>query len=69
MVMKQPTDSGISEISISLDRIRKKLLDLSRRNRLLNFRAGNRSLHIVDELPDEVFKRLVVAEKTMHFKC
>jgi very-short-patch-repair endonuclease len=67
MVTKPPTDSETSGITVSLDRIRKKLLDLSRRNRLLNYRAGSRSLPIVDELPDEVFRMLVTGEKTMYF--
>ena len=66
-VTKPPTDSGTSGITVSLDRIRKKLLDLSRRNRLLNYRAGSRSLPIVDELPDEVFRILVTGEKTIYF--
>lgn len=66
-VTKPPTDSGTSGITVSLDRIRKKLLDLSRRNRLLNYRAGSRSLPIVDELPDEVFRMLVTGEKTIYF--
>ncbi|MEK7712166.1 MAG: DUF4011 domain-containing protein, partial [Pseudomonadota bacterium] len=67
MATKPPTDSGTSGITVSLDRIRKKLLDLSRRNRLLNYRAGSRSLPIVDELPDEVFRMLITGEKTMYF--
>jgi very-short-patch-repair endonuclease len=41
-----------------LEELRKRLLDLTRRNKLLNFRHGKSSLRVVDELPDELFKRL-----------
>jgi len=59
-----PTDMPPSEessqlIREGLERLRKKLLDLGKRNRLLNFRHGKKSsLRVVDELPDELFKRL-----------
>lgn len=43
-----------------LKKIRKRLLDLTPRNRLLNFRHSKRSsLRVVNELPDELFKRLM----------
>ncbi len=67
MDRKPQPDSGASAITIALGRIRKKLLDLSRRNRLLNHRPGRRSLQVVDELPDEVFKTLITEGKTMYF--
>jgi len=60
--------SSESNIKQSLGRIRKKLLDLSRRNRLLNYRAGSRSLAIEDGRLDEVFEILVADEKTMYFE-
>jgi len=49
----------------ALERLRKKLLDLSRRNRLLNFKAGKNSISIVDELPDVIFDYLVEKGKNM----
>jgi len=49
----------------ALDRVRTKLLDLTRRNPLLNFRETKRTLRIIDELPDETFRLLVVEGKTM----
>jgi len=49
-------------------RIREKLLDLSPRNRLLNFRETTQSLRIVDELPRQVFDVLVNEQKPMAFK-
>jgi very-short-patch-repair endonuclease len=42
----------------TLDRIRKKLLDLTRRNRLLNFNFPKRSIRIVDELPQPTYDAL-----------
>ena len=45
-----------------LDSVRKRLLDLSLRNRLLNHRRGSRCIGIVDELPAFVFRRLLEAD-------
>ncbi len=53
-----------------LENARKELLDLTARNRLLNTsRSSSRSsrLEVVDELSDEVFRHLVVANKSMSF--
>ncbi|WP_168205891.1 DUF4011 domain-containing protein [Geobacter sp. FeAm09] len=47
--------------------VRGKLLDLTRRNRLLNFKESVKSIRIVDELPNEVFRILVDGEKSMQF--
>lgn len=45
---------------LSLDNVRLKLLDLSGRNRLLNFRhSPRRSLRAIDELPDQLFEALL----------
>ena len=45
-----------------------KLIDVSRRNRLLNFRPHKRAtLKIVDELPSEVFKSLVYENSSFQF--
>ncbi len=43
----------------SLERIRRRLLDLTRRNALLNYRRPKRSLEIVDERPTETFAALL----------
>ncbi len=53
-----------------LETERKKLLDLSKRNRLLHTsrsRTRSKRLEIVDELSDEVFRRLVGERKAMSF--
>lgn len=44
-----------------LERLRLRLLDLSGRNRFLNFKFSERSrtqIRLVDELPDQVFEKL-----------
>src|SRR5665213_780460 len=49
---------------IGLDRIRTRLLDLTNRNKLLNFRHSNASsLRVVDAPIDSVFRRLRDSEK------
>lgn len=45
-----------------------KLIDLSRRNRLLNFKPTKvTTIKIIDELPSEIFKSLVIDNKSFHF--
>jgi len=45
-----------------------KLIDLSRRNPLLNFKATKvTTIKIIDELPTEVFKSMVVENNSFHF--
>jgi len=51
----------------TLERVRLKLLDLSRRNTLLNFRETKRSIRIIDELPEETYKKLVTDNVGMQF--
>src|ERR1700747_3471735 len=49
---------------IGLDRIRTRLLDLTNRNKLLNFRHSNASsLRVVDVSIDSLFRRLLDNEK------
>ncbi|MGF1635211.1 MAG: DUF4011 domain-containing protein, partial [Phycisphaerae bacterium] len=51
-----------------LDRFRRKLLDLTGTNRLLAYRKSRRrSLQIVDELPNQIFKRLVEDQRRFSF--
>ncbi|MDO9287360.1 MAG: DUF4011 domain-containing protein, partial [Thermodesulfovibrionales bacterium] len=47
----------------ALHRIRNKLLDLSSRNRLLNFKETAQSIKILDELPYLAYKTLVTDNK------
>lgn len=55
--MSQTDTSQFAEDS--LERIRVRLLDLSRRNRLLNHRERKADIRIVDELPNETFSSLM----------
>ena len=49
-----------SYISNTLNEIRERLLDKSKRNKLLNFRRNKSSLVIVGRQPEQVFKHLVL---------
>lgn len=61
-------DTPPSDIPESLEKLRSRLLDLSARNRLLNFShaRSKRFVRIIDELPDNLFETLL-AEKSMRF--
>ncbi|MDI6719820.1 MAG: DUF3320 domain-containing protein [Methanomicrobiales archaeon] len=51
-----------------IDAIRRRLLDLTQRNRLLNYRPSKaRTIPVVDENPREVYDILVLREKAMRF--
>ncbi len=58
------------EFDVGLEQVRKKLLDLSRRNRLINYRRPHRSkyLKFIDESPEFIYKFLVNDEKSFRFK-
>ena len=43
-----------------LEKTRSRLLDQTRRNRLLNYKESARDIAIDDEMPDQVFARLVL---------
>lgn len=58
-----------ARVEASLDNWKRKLLDLSRRNRLLNFKPTKVStVAVVDELPVEVFRQLHGARVAMRFR-
>lgn len=61
-IQKESQDQIVEE---ALERLKRKLLDLSRRNSLLNFKAGRNSIRIIDELPDVIFEYLVNKGKSM----
>ena len=57
------------QIQKQLQSARERLLDLTLRNRLLNFRPSKRrTIQIVDEIPKEIFNILVLEERVMQFK-
>jgi len=52
-------------------RLRLKLLDLSKKNRMLNYSLSSRSkryLQIVDEVIDEIYKKLIAEEATLRIE-
>lgn len=60
--------SGVN-VRAELNRFRQKLLDLSNSNRLLNYRkSATRTIQIIDELPNQIFDRLVLKEKPFSFR-
>ena len=58
------------EFDSGLEQVRKKLLDLSKRNRLINYRRPHKSknLKIIDESPEFIYNFLVNDEKSFRFK-
>ncbi len=55
-------------IEAKLEETRRRLLDLTRSNRLLNHRdKGQRTLQIVDEVPKEIYGLLVTESETLQF--
>src|SRR6476619_3080096 len=66
--LASPTGDG--RLAASIDAWKRKLLDLSKRNRALNFRATKVStVAVVDERPAEIFRMLYLAEREMRFKA
>ena len=59
-------ESQHSRIKASIENWKRRLLDLTKRNRALNFRMNKVStIAIVDEQPAEVFRQLYLQERTM----
>ena len=52
-------------IKSSIERLRKKLLDLTRRNNLINFRETRRTIKILNNDVDTLYKRLVLENKSI----
>ena len=64
--MPTPLEQKVRE---QVEEWKKRLLDLTRRNRLLNFKPTPRStITIVDERPAEVFRSLWLDGQTMRFQ-
>jgi very-short-patch-repair endonuclease len=68
-----PTPAAATDdarIAAALDAWKRKLLDLTKRNRALNFRMTRAStVAVLDEQPAEIFRRLYLAEKSMRFQA
>src|SRR5258706_12141626 len=62
--------SASARAEASIEAWQRKLLDLSKRNRAVNYKPTRVStIQIVDERPAEVFRHLVVQEKSMAFSA
>jgi len=61
---KEPDTTLLKSI---LESIRARLLDQTRRNRLLNYKESARDIAIIDEMPDQVFRQLVTETKFFIF--
>lgn len=58
----------MSVLDIKVDNWKKKLLDLGKRNKLINYKENKRStLKIVNPSMDELYKELVIEEKFLKF--
>ncbi|HYV06928.1 MAG TPA: DUF4011 domain-containing protein, partial [Blastocatellia bacterium] len=65
-----PSAASNERVTASIENWKRKLLDLSKRNRALNFKMSKVStIAIVDEQPAEVFRQLYLRERPMRFKA
>lgn len=60
-------DSSNVNIEVKIGALRKNLLDLTMRNKLLNFKPRARSIRVVDEIPTEIYQLMVLEDKKMQF--
>ena len=60
----------MSEFNIRLEQTRKKLLDLTKRNKLISYKrpSKTRNLRIIDESAEFIYTRLVHNEDNFRFK-
>ncbi len=59
--------SARNDIMEQLDVLREKLLDLTMRNQLINFRPRTRVIKVFDEIPEYTYEILVLNERKMQF--
>ena len=60
-------ESANVNIEVKIKALRKNLLDLTMRNKLLNFKPQVRSIRVVDEIPTEIYQLMVLEDKKMQF--
>ena len=60
-------ESANVNIEVKINALRKNLLDLTMRNKLLNFKPQVRSIRVVDEIPTEIYQLMVLEDKKMQF--
>src|SRR5687767_3873613 len=63
-----PQTADTERVKTAIESWKRKLLDLTKRNRALNFKVSKVStITIVDEKPAEVFRNLYIQERSMRF--
>ncbi len=69
--MSQPNETDIPvRVAATVDAWKRKLLDLSRRNRALHFQPVRvATITVIDERPGEVFRRLYLRELPVRFRA
>ena len=60
-------ESANVNMEVKIRALRKNLLDLTMRNKLLNFKPQVRSIRVVDEIPTEIYQLMVLEDKKMQF--
>ena len=60
-------ESANVNMEVKINALRKNLLDLTMRNKLLNFKPQVRSIRVVDEIPTEIYQLMVLEDKKMQF--
>ena len=60
-------ESANVNIEVKIGALRKNLLDLTMRNKLLNFKPRARSIRVIDEIPTEIYQLMVLEDKKMQF--
>ena len=66
--MQPDRNTNSAYLRDTLEKLRGRLLDTTRRNRLLNYRESARDIPIVDEMPDLVFDSLFREEDRFYFQ-
>ncbi|KZX17544.1 RecBCD enzyme subunit RecD [Methanobrevibacter cuticularis] len=59
--------SSSKKIEKEFENLRKKLLDLTSRNQLLNFKHRAKTLEVINNSPNHVYQTLILQKKKMHF--
>ena len=60
-------ESANVNIEVKIGALRKNLLDLTMRNKLLNFKPRARSIRVINEIPTEIYQLMVLEDKKMQF--
>ncbi len=67
---KRDADKGSKRIEKQLSDARNRLLDLSLRNRLVNFRPSvRRSIRVIEDDLSEIYRQLVLDERSLSFRA